>query len=394
MKKTGDYIPYGKHEINDDDIKAIYEVLKSNFITQGPKVQEFEEKLSEIVDVKYSVAVSNATSALHLACLALGLKKGDLVWTSPNTFVASANCARYCNSDIDFVDINLHDGLMDIEKLSNKLKKARTDNRLPKIVIPVHFAGTSCDMESISKLSKEYGFYVIEDASHALGGRYHSKAIGSCEFSDFTVFSFHPVKIITTGEGGAICTKNPKLAEKVKTLRSHGIVKNPKLFKNKFYGPWSYEQQTLGFNFRMNDIQAALGISQINRLDQIISERNRLLNLYKNKLSQLPLYFLDIPKDVLSSVHLCVICLNQCTENQHRDIFEALRGKGIGTQLHYWPVHLNPYYRDLGFKEGDFINSEIYANRALSLPLFPGLKDVEIDYVSHVLEETIKDIID
>ena len=394
MKKTCDYIPYGKHEINDDDIKAIYEVLKSNFITQGPKVQEFEEKLSEIVDVKYSVAVSNATSALHLACLALGLKEGDLVWTSPNTFVASANCARYCNSDIDFVDINLHNGLMDIEKLSNKLKKARTDNRLPKIVIPVHFAGTSCDMESISKLSKEYGFSIIEDASHALGGMYHGKAIGSCEFSDFTVFSFHPVKIITTGEGGAICTKNPKLAEKVENLRSHGIVKDPKLFKNKFYGPWSYEQQSLGFNFRMNDIQAALGISQINRLDQIISERNKLLNLYKNKLSQLPLYFLDIPKDVLSSVHLCVICLNQCNENQHRDVFEALRGKGIGTQLHYWPVHLNPYFRDLGFKEGDFINSEIYANRALSLPLFPGLKDVEINYVSHVLEETIKDIID
>ena len=394
MKKKGDYIPYGKHKINDDDINAIYEVLKSNFITQGPKVQEFEEKLSEIVDVKYSVAVSNATSALHLACLALGLKEGDLVWTSPNTFVASANCARYCNSDIDFVDINLHNGLMDIEKLSNKLKKARTDNRLPKIVIPVHFAGTSCDMESISKLSKEYGFSIIEDASHALGGMYHRKAVGSCEFSDFTVFSFHPVKIITTGEGGAICTKNSKLAKRVENLRSHGIVKDPKLFKNKFYGPWSYEQQTLGFNYRMNDIQAALGISQINRLDQIISERNRLLNLYKNKLSQLPLYFLDIPKDVLSSVHLCVICLNKCNEYQHRDVFEALRGKGIGTQLHYWPVHLNPYYRDLGFKEGDFINSEIYANRALSLPLFPGLKDVDINYVSHILEETIKDIID
>ena len=394
MKKTGDYIPYGKHEINNDDIKAIYEVLKSNFITQGPKVQEFEEKLSEIVDVKYSVAVSNATSALHLACLALGLKEGDLVWTSPNTFVASANCARYCNSDIDFVDINLQNGLMDIEKLSNKLKKARTDNRLPKIVIPVHFAGTSCDMESISKLSKEYGFSIIEDASHALGGMYHRKAVGSCEFSDFTVFSFHPVKIITTGEGGAICTKNSKLAKRVENLRSHGIVKDPKLFKNKFYGPWSYEQQSLGFNFRMNDIQAALGISQINRLDQIISERNRLLNSYKNKLSQLPLYFLDIPKDVLSSVHLCVICLDKCTKKQHRDVFEALREKGIGTQLHYWPVHLNPYYRDLGFKEGDFINSEIYANRALSLPLFPGLKDVDINYVSHILEETIKDIID
>ena len=394
MKKVGHYIPYGKQNINEDDIKAINDVLRSDFITQGPKVPQFEQKLSEILDVKYSVAVTNATSALHIACLALGLKEGDLVWTSPNTFVASANCAKYCNADIDFVDINLETGLIDIEKLTYKLQQAKSVNRLPQIVIPVHFAGTSCDMKSISKLAKEYGFHVIEDASHALGGKYQNQAVGSCKYSEFTVFSFHPVKIITTGEGGALCTKNPILAEKARNLRSHGIVKDTNLFKNKFYGSWSYEQQVLGFNYRMNDIQAALGISQISRLDQIIYERNRLLNLYKNQLNKLPLYFLDIPDDVLSALHLGVICLENCSKIQHKNIFESLRKKGIGVQLHYWPVHLNPYYKELGFKEGNFSNAEKYANKALSLPLFPGLKDIEINYVSQILEDTIKDILD
>ncbi len=387
------YIPYGKHSIIEDDIKAVNDVLRSDFITQGPKVPEFEQKLSEIVKVSNTIAVSNATSALHLACLALEIGEGDLVWTSPNTFVASANCARYCNSDIDFVDINLDNGLIDIEKLRKKLEIAKADNRLPQILIPVHFAGTSCDMESISKLSKEYGFYVIEDASHALGGRYKNEAVGSCKYSDFTVFSFHPVKIITTGEGGALCTKDSLLAKKVRQLRSHGIVKDSNLFRNQFYGPWSYEQQSLGFNFRMNDIQAALGISQISRLEKIVCERNRLLDLYKNKLNQLPLQFLNIPADVFSSVHLAVICLNKCSKNQHKSIFEALRGKGVGVQLHYWPVHLNPYYRDLGFKENDFINAELYAHRALSLPLFPGLKDKDVNQICEILKIVISEII-
>ena len=387
------YIPYGKHSITEDDIKAINDVLRSDFITQGPKVPEFEKKLSEILKVGNTIAVSNATSALHLACLALGIGEGDLVWTSPNTFVASANCARYCNSDIDFVDINLDNGLMDIEKLRKKLEIAKADNRLPQILIPVHFAGTSCDMESIYKLSKEYGFYVIEDASHALGGKYKNEAVGSCKYSDFTVFSFHPVKIITTGEGGALCTNDSLLAKKVRQLRSHGIVKDSNLFRNQFYGPWSYEQHSLGFNFRMNDIQAALGISQISRLEKIVSERNRLLDLYKNKLNQLPLQFLNIPADVFSSVHLAVICLKKCSKNQHKSIFEALRERGVGVQLHYWPVHLNPYYRDLGFKEDDFINAELYAHRALSLPLFPGLKDNDVYQICEILKMVISEII-
>ncbi len=383
------YFPYGRQNVTEQDIEAVNEVLRSDFLTQGPKVQDFEKNISNFLDVEHSLAVSNATSALHLACLALDLKDGDSVWTSPTTFVASANCARYCGADIDFVDIDLATGLMDVNKLSEKLSIAKENKKLPKIVIPVHLTGSSCDMEPIYELSKQYGFAIIEDASHALGGQYKNSFVGSCQYSDFTVFSFHPVKIITTGEGGILTTKNKSLAKKADRLRNHGIVKDKELFENSYNGPWSYEQQMLGYNFRMNDIQASLGISQLRRLEKIVNERNKQLKLYKDLLKSLPIKFLDIPKNVRSSVHLGVIKLEGFSKNAHRKIFCDLRKKGIGVQIHYCPVHLNPYFRRLGFSEGDFPNSELYSQKAMSIPIYPGLG---VDDQLHIIE-IIKDVI-
>ena len=384
-----DYLPYGRQHITEEDIASVVSVLKSDFLTQGPIVPKFEKKISNLLNVKFTLAVTNATSALHLACLALGLKKGDMVWTSPNTFVASANCARYCGAEIDFVDIDINTGLMDMNELSKKLERANLKNKLPKIIIPVHFAGSSCDMKALYRLSRKYHFSIIEDASHALGGSYEDKAVGSCIYSDFSVFSFHPVKIITTGEGGVLCTNNKKLARKASQLRSHGIEKDKNLFENQFYGLWSYEQQSLGFNYRMNDIQAALGLSQLDRLDDIIKERNRQLKIYIDQLERLPVKMLDIPKGVKSSVHLGVVLLQDFSDNDHKEIFSDLRERGIGVQLHYWPVHLNPYYRKMGFKENDFINAELYSKRALSLPLFPGLKIKDQERVVFELQNVI-----
>ena len=384
-----DYLPYGRQQITKADIDSVISVLKSDFLTQGPIIPKFEKKISEIVNVEFSLAVTNATSALHLACLSLGLKKGDIVWTSPNTFVASANCARYCGADIDFVDIDINTGLMDMNELSKKLEIANLKNKLPKIIIPVHFAGSSCDMKALYKLSREYHFSVIEDASHALGGSYEDKAVGSCTYSDFAVFSFHPVKIITTGEGGVLCTNNKKLARKASQLRSHGIEKDKNLFENEFYGLWSYEQQSLGFNYRMNDIQAALGLSQLERLEDIVYERNNQLRFYNDQLRGLPIKMLDIPEGVKSSVHLGVVLLQDSSDNDHKEIFSDLRNRGIGVQLHYWPVHLNPYYRKMGFKENDFLNAELYSKRAFSLPLFPGLKIKDQERVIFELQNVI-----
>lgn len=383
------YLPYGRQQITKEDIDAVNAVLISDFLTQGPLVPKFESKFSKLLNVNFSVAVSNATSALHLACLSLGLSKGDILWTSPNTFVASANCARYCGAEVDFVDIDINTGLIDVNELKNKLIEAKLINKLPKILIPVHFAGTSCDMESIYNLSKKYGFSIIEDASHALGGFYKNNPVGSCKYSDCAVFSFHPVKIITTSEGGMLCTNKKQIANLAIQLRSHGIIKDKQLFENKYYGEWSYEQQTLGFNYRMNELEAAMGISQLDRLNSIVEERNRQLELYRKELSDLPLKILDIPNEVKSAVHLCVILLKDFSELDHKEIFSSLRKKGIGVQLHYWPVHLNPYYRKLGFKENDFKNAEIYSTKAISLPLFPGLKDLDIKNVVNILESII-----
>ena len=383
------FLPYGRQTISQSDIAAVLAVLNSPFLTQGPLVPAFEKAVSSKVGSSYAVAVNSATSALHIACLASGLAPGDLLWTSPLTFVSSANCARYCGAEVDFVDIDPRTGLISIDSLEHKLKCAAKVGRLPKVFVPVHFAGSSCDMEAISELANQYNFSVIEDASHAIGGKYKNQYVGSCKYSNICVFSFHPVKIITTGEGGVATTNSPELARLMSDLRSHGITKDPNRFQSASTAPWVYEQQTLGFNYRLTDIQAALGLSQLERLDEIVEERNRQFLFYQKLLKDLPVQLLAVPQDVLSSVHLCVIRLKHASISMHRRVFEGLRAAGIGVQLHYSPVHLQPYYRNLGFSEGDFIEAETYAQDAMSLPLYPGLEvhqqERVVDTISNLL---------
>ena len=381
------YIPYGRQEITEDDIKEVTKVLRSDFLTQGPKVAEFEKRVAEEVDARCGVAVNSATSALHLACLALGLGEGDHLWTSPTTFVASANCGLYCGATIDFVDINKNTGLMCVKELELKLERAKKESKLPKIVIPVHLCGASCDMKAIKKLAQKYDFYIIEDASHAIGGTYENKPVGCCKYSDITIFSFHPVKIITTGEGGMAVTNSEKLADEMRLLRSHGITKEERNFQNKNMGLWHYEQKELGYNYRMNDIEAALGISQLKRLKKVVEIRNQQLSLYQNKLKDCRVELLEVPEKAYSSVHLVVARLTKSTEEEHREIFKKLRSLGIGVQLHYAPVHLQPYYRKAGFQEGQFKNAEEYAKTAMSIPVYPGLTNQEQDYVCEKLKE-------
>ena len=373
MNESEHFIPYGRQRINNSDVAAVINVLHSPFLTQGPAVPAFEQAVAAKVDADYGVAVNSATSALHIACLALGLGPGDTLWTSPTTFVASANCGRYCGANVDFVDIDQETGLMSIESLKEKLVIAEKQNTLPKVVVPVHLCGTSCDMKSIAELAEQYDFDVLEDASHAIGGSYNGKHVGCCAYSSITVFSFHPVKIITTGEGGLATTNDAELARRMKELRSHGITKEEEQFRKPSPGPWYYEQQNLGFNYRMTDFQAALGLNQLDRLDAIVNERNLQLDNYRKHLSELPVKLLETPKGVKSSVHLAVILLDNYKPREHRQVFEGLRAAGIGVQLHYSPVHLQPYYRQLGFKEGDFPKAEMYGNSAISLPLYPGL---------------------
>ena len=379
------FLPYGRQTISEDDIAAVVNVLRSEFLTQGPAVSAFEHAIGRKVGATHSIAVNSATSALHIACLALGLGPGDRLWTSPITFVASANCARYCRADVDFVDIDASTGLMSVKALEAKLKTAKKQNTLPKVVVPVHLCGTSCDMASIAALANHYSFAVLEDASHAIGGSYQDQLVGSCRHSAISVFSFHPVKIITTGEGGLATTNDPHLAQRMADLRSHGITKDRQRFEQQPPGPWSYEQQELGFNYRMTDLQAALGLSQLQRLDSIVAERQRLLEQYRQMLAGFPLQMLEIPQDVSSSLHLAVIRLADPTPEHHRRVFEGLRAAGIGVQLHYTPVHLQPYYRRLGFKDGDFPEAEAYASNAISLPLYPGLQEDEQQRVVRTL---------
>jgi len=379
------FLPYGRQTITDADIAAVEAVLRSPFLTQGPEVPAFEQAVAAKVGAAYGVAVNSATSALHIACLALGLGPGDRLWTSPITFVASANCGRYCGADVDFVDIEPSTGLMSVAALEHKLQQAEQNGNLPKVVVPVHLAGSSCDMETIGALASRYGFAVLEDASHAIGARYRGEPIGNCRHSAITVFSFHPVKIITTGEGGLATTNDPQLAQCMMELRSHGIVREQERFERPAAGPWVYEQQQLGFNYRMTDIQAALGLSQLQRLDAILAERNLQLQRYRELLAELPVQFLNVPEDVLSSVHLAVIRLKQATIGKHRRVFEGLRAVGIGVQLHYSPVHLQPYYRTMGFDEGKFPEALAYASSAISLPLFPGLSTSDQERVAAVL---------
>jgi UDP-4-amino-4,6-dideoxy-N-acetyl-beta-L-altrosamine transaminase len=378
-------LPYGRQTITDADIAAVEAVLRSPFLTQGPAVPAFEQAVAARVSANNAVAVNSATSALHLACLALGLGLGDRLWTTPITFVASANCGRYCGAEIDFVDIDPATALMDVVALEQKLEQAARNGTLPKVVVPVHLCGTSCDMAAIAVLAQRYGVAVLEDASHAIGGSYHGGPIGNCRYSAITVFSFHPVKIITTAEGGLATTNDPKLSQRMTDLRSHGITKEETRFERTAPGPWSYEQQDLGFNYRLTDLQAALGISQLKRLNTIVAERQRLLEVYRQKLASLPVSLLESPPSVSSAVHLAVIRLQNRDPQHHRRVFEGLRAAGIGVQLHYSPVHLQPYYRRLGFSKGDFPEAEAYARNAISLPLYPGLKDHEVDYVVQAL---------
>lgn len=384
------FIPYGRQSISESDICAVVDVLRSPFLTQGPVVPAFEGEVASKVGAQYGVAVNSATSALHIACLALQLGPGDHLWTSPITFVASANCGRYCGAEVDFVDIEPDTGLMSLPALEQKLQHAETNGTLPKVVVPVHLTGSSCNMAGIGLLAERYGFAVLEDASHAIGGRYQGEPVGNCRHSAITVFSFHPVKIITTGEGGMATTNNPVLAQCMSELRSHGIVRDFDRFERRAAGPWVYEQQQLGFNYRITDLQAGLGLSQLKELDKIVAERNRQLQLYRDLVSSLPISFLEVPENVYSSVHLAVIRLQGATSDQHRHIFEGLRAEGIGVQLHYIPVHLQPYYRAIGFSEGQFPEAEAYATSAISLPLFPGLSISDQQRVVAVLDQLLK----
>ena len=375
------FLPYGRQTVTAADIAAVEEVLRSPWLTQGPAVPAFEQGLAEAMDVPYAVAVNSATSGLHLACLALELGPGDWIWTSPITFVASANCGRYCGAKVDFVDIDPATGLMSLQALATKLEQARCTGKLPKVIVPVHLAGSSCAMKELAALVQPYGIAIVEDASHAVGARYQQQPVGNCRFSDAAVFSFHPVKIITTGEGGAITTRDPALAARMARLRSHGITKDPADFELEPAGPWSYEQQELGFNYRLTDLQAALGLSQLQRLQAIVEERNRLHQRYQTLLEPLSVNLLQIPEACLSALHLAVIRLDGDDSAQHRRVFEGLRAAGIGVQLHYTPVHLQPDYRRLGFVPGDFPEAEAYARSAISLPLYPGLREEEQERV-------------
>jgi len=378
-------IPYSRQNINKSDIESVLEVLKSDYLTQGPKTPLFESKLSEKFDVKYAIAVNNATSALHLACLSLGVTKNDIVWTSTITFVASANCARYCGAKIDLVDIDSNNFNISTDKLEEKLIKAKKKNRLPKVLIPVHLAGNPCDMERIYNLSKEYGFKIIEDASHAMGARYKNSKIGSCKYSDITVFSFHPVKMITTAEGGVCLTNNKDLHDKIYNLRSHGIIRSNYTNPDENHGPWYYEQTELGFNYRLNDILSALGASQLDRLDSFIEKRNKLANYYLNKLKENKFLIPQIiNKQDLSSFHLFIVKIDKSHFESRLNLFEKLRGEGYFVNIHYIPIYKHPYYSKM-FDKNDFSNSEEYYSSCISLPLYPNLDETEIDNVINIL---------
>jgi UDP-4-amino-4,6-dideoxy-N-acetyl-beta-L-altrosamine transaminase len=386
-------IPYGKQDISQQDIDAVLAVLSSDFLTQGPQVPAFEEALITFTKAKYAVAVNSATSALHIACLTLGLGKGDWLWTSPITFVASANCGLYCGAKVDFVDIDASTYNMCAKKLKKKLVEAKVNGVLPKVVIPVHLSGQPCDMQAIHALSKEYGFYIIEDASHAIGGRYHQQAIGACQYSDITVFSFHPVKIVTTAEGGAALTNNLALAEKMMLLRSHGITRDPKVMRGQSHGSWYYEQIELGFNYRMTELQAALGVSQMLRLNEFVSARHHLSERYDHLLEHLPVICPSHLQGTYSGMHLYVIRLKlDKISKSHVEVFDELRTEGIGVNLHYIPVYLQPYYSTMGFKPESFSAAEKYYQEAISLPMFAtmteSMQNNVVDVLSQVLLES------
>ena len=384
-------IPYGRQNINQADIDAVVEVLRSDFLTQGPVVQEFEKVVAVYCHANHAVAVNSATSALHIACLALGVSKGDLVWTSPITFVASANCALYCGAQVDFVDIDPHTYNLSVARLKEQLVQAEMAGRLPKVVIPVHLCGQPCDMEGIHALSQQYGFKIIEDSSHAIGGRYKGEPIGNCRYSDITVFSFHPVKIITTGEGGMALTNDEQLAKHMRLLRSHGITNDALDMQPRPPEElWNYQQIDLGFNFRMTDIHAALGLSQMQRLDEFVAKRHSIAKRYDQTLSDLPVITPWQHPESYSSYHLYVIRLKLCEISKtHREVYEALRVAGILVNLHYIPVYRQPYYEQMGFRAGYCQEAEKYYSEAISIPMYPGLTEAQQDHVIEAISRAV-----
>jgi UDP-4-amino-4,6-dideoxy-N-acetyl-beta-L-altrosamine transaminase len=371
-------IPYGRQDVTEADVAAVVEVLRSDFLTQGPAVPRFEEAVARHCGASYGVAANSATSALHIACLALGVGPGDRLWTSPNTFVASANCALYCGAQVDFVDIDPRTYNMSVGALATKLEHAARDGTLPNVVVPVHFAGQSCDMAGIHALAERYGFKVLEDASHAIGGRYRGAPVGCCQYSDIAVFSFHPVKIITTGEGGLAATNDPHLAARMARLRTHGITRDPQAMRGESDGAWYYQQIELGCNYRMTDIQAALGYSQVQRLDAYVRRRRQIAATYDQELADLPLILPYQDPDAYSAFHLYVVQIDPGKTGVERHaLFDRLRAAEIGVNVHYIPVHIQPYYWNLGFRPGDFPSSERYYAHAASLPLFPTMTNAQ-----------------
>ncbi|MDA9102984.1 UDP-4-amino-4,6-dideoxy-N-acetyl-beta-L-altrosamine transaminase [Candidatus Thioglobus sp.] len=376
-------IPYGRQDINQSDIDAVVEVLQSDFLTQGPVLDLFELTVANYCGAQYTIAVSSATAALHIACLALDLGDNDWLWTSPNSFVSSANCALYCGAKVDFVDIDPHTYNMSVELLTEKLVQAEKIGKLPKIVIPVHLCGQSCDMAAIHALSQKYGFKIIEDASHAIGGKYKNEAIGNCRFSDITVFSFHPVKIITAGEGGMALTNNPELADLMQRYRSHGISSDASQMKPRPADEiWNYQQIRLGFNYRMTDIQAALGVSQMKRLGEFVQKRHKIAEFYNDELPKLPLQIPLQHEDCYSSYHLYPIRikLNETKQSQ-RQIYEALQLSGINVNLHYIPIYRQPYYESMGFKAGYCEEAEKYHKDVLSIPMYPKISTTQQTFI-------------
>lgn len=384
-------IPYGKQEISQADIDAVVSVLKSDFLTQGPQVPAFENALLNYTKAKYAFAVNSATSALHIACLALDLKQGDWLWTTPITFVASANCGLYCGARVDFVDIDPQTYNISPDALARKLAEAESKQCLPKVLVVVHLCGQPCEMAAIYELAQRYNVKVIEDASHAIGGRYRDEPIGNCRYSDITVFSFHPVKIITTAEGGAALTNDKDLADKMALYRSHGITRDEAQMTESPHGSWYYQQIALGFNYRMTELQAALGVSQMNRLDEFVTNRHRLAQRYNQLLKDLPLRTPYQHPDSYSGLHLYVIRLKLDEISlTHAEVFEKLREQGIGVNLHYIPVHLQPYYQTMGFNVGDFPQAENYYSDAISLPMFHSLTDEQQDTVVDTLRRILR----
>lgn len=384
-------IPYGRQEIIQADIDAVIAVLRSDFLTQGPTVPQFEQAIADYCGVRHAVAMNSATSALHVACLALGLGAGDVLWTSPISFVASANCALYCGASVDFVDIDPLTYNLSVPALAEKLAQAEKLGRLPKIVVPVHLCGQSCDMAAIHQLAQQYGFKVIEDASHAIGGRYRDLPVGNCAYSDITVFSFHPVKIITTAEGGMAVTNQPALAERMALLRSHGITRDPALMTHEPDGPWYYQQIALGFNYRMTDVQAALGLSQLSRLDEYVTERHAKVAYYNQALADLPIVLPWQHPDTYSAFHLYVMRLQLDQIGvSHRQVFEALRAAGVGVNLHYIPIYSQPYYQQQGIAgAAHYPQAELFYQTAITLPLYPNLSREQQEQVVVAIRENV-----